>query len=129
MQILENFIDGAWVRSSGTTLLDVTNPATGEVMAKVPLSTREDVDRAVKAAAAAYPAWRATPPVQRARILFKVKALFDQHKEEIAQICTREHGKTLLESRNDFGRGIENVEHACGAPTLMLGQMLEDVAT
>ena len=67
--------------------------------------------------------------MQRARYLFKFKQLLDQHKEEIAQICTSEHGKTLQEARNDTGRGIENVEHACGAPNLMLGQMLEDVAT
>jgi malonate-semialdehyde dehydrogenase (acetylating)/methylmalonate-semialdehyde dehydrogenase len=128
MRILENFIGGAWVRSSGTTLLDVRNPASGEVLAKVPLSTSDDVNRAVAAAKAAFPAWRSTPAVQRARYLFKFKQLLDQHKEEIAQICTSEHGKTLLEARNDTGRGIENVEHACGAPTLMLGQMLEDVA-
>ena len=129
MRILENHVDGAWVRSSGTTLLDVKNPATGEVLAQVPLSTAEDVDRAVKAAKAAFPAWRAMPVVQRARYLFKFKQLLDQHKEEIAQICTREHGKTIQESRNDIGRGIENVEHACGAPNLMMGQMLEDVAS
>lgn len=129
MRTLENFVDGAWVRSSGTTLLDVKNPATGEVLAQVPLSTAEDVDRAVRAAQAAFPAWRATPVVQRARYLFKFKALLDQHKEELAQLCTQEHGKTIQESRNDVGRGIENVEHACGAPTLMMGQMLEDVAS
>ncbi|HYO57573.1 aldehyde dehydrogenase family protein, partial [Archangium sp.] len=88
------------------------NPATGEVMARVPLSTPEDVATAVKAARAAFPAWRSTPPVVRARYLFKFKALLEQHKEEIATLCTREHGKTLAESRNDLGRGIENVEHA-----------------
>jgi malonate-semialdehyde dehydrogenase (acetylating) / methylmalonate-semialdehyde dehydrogenase len=129
MRVLDNYINGAWVKSSGTTLLDVKNPATGEVLAKVPLSTGNDVDRAVSAARAAFPAWAATPPVQRARYLFKMKGLFEQHKEEIAQLCTSEHGKTLNESRNDFGRGIENVEHACGIPTLMMGQSLSDVAT
>ncbi len=128
MRVLENFINGAWVKSSGTTLLDVKNPATGEVLAKCPLSTAADVDRAVEAARAAFPAWAATPPVQRARYLFKLKDLFEKHKEEIAQICTSEHGKTLAESRNDFGRGIENVEHACGMPTLMMGQSLSDIA-
>jgi malonate-semialdehyde dehydrogenase (acetylating) / methylmalonate-semialdehyde dehydrogenase len=128
MRILENYIGGAWVRSSGTTLLDVKNPATGEVLAKVPLSTAEDVDAAVQAAQAAFPAWSATPPVQRARYLFKLKGLFDEHKEEIARLCTAEHGKTLDESRNDFGRGIENVEHACGTPALMMGQSLSDIS-
>jgi malonate-semialdehyde dehydrogenase (acetylating) / methylmalonate-semialdehyde dehydrogenase len=128
MRVLENYINGSWVKSSGTTLLDVKNPATGELLAKVPLSTAEDVDAAVKAAQAAFPAWSATPPVQRARFLFKLKTLFDEHKEEIAGICTSEHGKTLSESRNDFGRGIENIEHAAGIPALMMGEGLSDVA-
>ncbi|MDC0748704.1 CoA-acylating methylmalonate-semialdehyde dehydrogenase [Polyangium mundeleinium] len=129
MRVLENFINGAWVASTGTTLLDVKNPATGELLAKVPLSTSADVDAAVQAAKAAFPAWRAVPPVQRARYLFKLKSLFEQHREEIAGICTSEHGKTFSESYNDFGRGIENVEHACGIPSLLMGQNLEDVAS
>jgi malonate-semialdehyde dehydrogenase (acetylating)/methylmalonate-semialdehyde dehydrogenase len=128
MRVLENYINGSWVKSKGSTPLDVRNPATGEILAKVPLSTAEDVDAAVTAAKAAFPAWSRTPPVARARFLFKLKALFEKHKEEIAAICTREHGKTLTESRNDFGRGIENVEHAAGIPTLMMGQSLSDVA-
>jgi malonate-semialdehyde dehydrogenase (acetylating) / methylmalonate-semialdehyde dehydrogenase len=128
MKILENYINGQWVKSSGTTLLDVKNPATGEVLARVPLSTTGDVDAAVAAAQKAFPAWRATPGPQRARYLFKLKTLFDAHKDEIALICTAEHGKTIAESHSDFGRGIENVEHAAGIPTLMMGQNLEDVA-
>ena len=79
MRVLDNYINGAWTRSTGATLLDVRNPATGEVLAKVPLSPAEDVDAAVRAAQAAFPAWSATPPVQRARYLFKLKALFDEH--------------------------------------------------
>src|SRR5262245_3800692 len=79
MRVLENFINGKWVKSGGSTLLDVKNPATGEVLAKVPLSTSEDVDAAVASALAAFPAWSATPPVQRARYLFKLKSLFDEH--------------------------------------------------
>lgn len=126
---LQNFINGQWVASSGTTTQDVKNPATGEVLAKVPLSTAGDVDAAVKAAAAAFVGWRKTPPVQRARYLFKFKELLDRNKEEIAKICSSEHGKTLDESRNDVGRGIENVEHACGTPALMMGSVLEDVNT
>ncbi len=129
MRVLENFINGAWTKSSGTSLLDVKNPATGAVLAQVPLSTSADVDAAVQAAEAAFPAWSATPPVQRARYLFKLREVFDAHREEVAAICTSEHGKTLAESRNDFGRGIENVEHAAGIPTLMMGQSLSDVAT
>ncbi|WP_437965375.1 CoA-acylating methylmalonate-semialdehyde dehydrogenase [Sorangium sp. So ce260] len=129
MRVLENFVGGAWSRPSGTTHLEVKNPATGESLAKVPLSTAADVDAAVKAAQAAFPGWSATPPVQRARYLFKLREIFDAHRDEIAAICTSEHGKTLTEARNDFGRGIENVEHAAGIPALMMGQALEDVAS
>jgi malonate-semialdehyde dehydrogenase (acetylating)/methylmalonate-semialdehyde dehydrogenase len=127
MRVLENYINGAWTKSSGTMVHDVTNPATGETLAQVPLSPSADVDAAVAAAQAAFPAWSATPPAVRARHLFKLKAIFDEHKAEVAAICTSEHGKTLAESTNDFGRGIENVEHAAGIPTLMMGQSLTDV--
>ncbi|MGK4000561.1 CoA-acylating methylmalonate-semialdehyde dehydrogenase [Sorangium sp. So ce1024] len=129
MRVLENFIGGAWSRASGKTHLEVKNPATGEALAEVPLSTAADVDAAVKAAQAAFPGWSATPPVQRARYLFKLREIFDAHRDEIAAICTSEHGKTLSEARNDFGRGIENVEHAAGTPALLMGQGLEDVAS
>ncbi|WP_437875295.1 CoA-acylating methylmalonate-semialdehyde dehydrogenase [Sorangium sp. So ce513] len=129
MRVLENFIGGAWSRASGKTHLEVKNPATGEALAEVPLSTAADVDAAVKAAQAAFPGWSATPPVQRARYLFKLREIFDAHRDEIAAICTSEHGKTLSEARNDFGRGIENVEHAAGIPALLMGQGLEDVAS
>src|SRR5580704_17640374 len=128
MRVLDNYINGAWTKSTGTTLLDVKNPATGETLAKVPLSTAGDVDAAVEAAARAFPAWSATPPAARARHLFKLREIFDDHRDEVAAICTAEHGKTLAEARNDFGRGIENVEHAAGIPTLMMGQSLSDVA-
>lgn len=130
-RVLENYIGGRWVASSSTgssTLLDVKNPASGEVLAQVPLSTASDVDAAVQAARAAFPGWRITPAAVRARFLFKLRELLDAHRDEIAAICTSEHGKTLSESRNDFGRGIENVEHAAGIPALMMGQNLEDVA-
>jgi malonate-semialdehyde dehydrogenase (acetylating)/methylmalonate-semialdehyde dehydrogenase len=129
MRVLQNYINGAWTSSSGTTLLDVKNPATGETQAQVPLSPAADVDAAVQAAKAAFPGWAATPAAQRARYLFKLKGMLDEVREEVAAICTSEHGKTLSESRNDFGRGIENVEHAAGVPTLMMGQSLSDVAT
>jgi malonate-semialdehyde dehydrogenase (acetylating)/methylmalonate-semialdehyde dehydrogenase len=125
---LKNFIGGEWVDASGSTVLDVRNPATGELLAKVPMSTSADVDAAVRAAARAFPAWRATPPVQRARFLFKLKTLLDRHADEIVALCTAEHGKTHAEARSDVGRGIENVEHACGIPALMMGETLIDVA-
>ena len=85
---LKNYVGGAWVESSGEATVDVKNPATGKTLAKTPMSTGADVDRAVQAPQAAFPAWRSTSPVARARHLFKLKALLDEHKEEIGRICT-----------------------------------------
>jgi malonate-semialdehyde dehydrogenase (acetylating)/methylmalonate-semialdehyde dehydrogenase len=126
---IPNYIGGAWVASRTTESLPLTNPATGEALGRVPLSNPADVDDAVAAAQAAFPKWRATPPVIRARFLFALKQLLESHFEELATIVTRENGKTLDESRGSVRRGIENVEHACGIPTLMMGATLEDVAT
>ena len=128
MRTLRNHIGGEWVESSGGDCLDITNPATAEPLCRVPLSTARDVDQAVAAARAAFPAWRAVPPVVRARHLFRLKHVLDQRFDEIAAIITRENGKTLDEARGSLRRGIENVEHACGIPTLMMGRTLEDVA-
>ena len=104
------------------------NPANGEKLACVPLGAKKDVDAAVQAAISAFPKWRRTPPEERIQYLFKLKQLLERHLEELAQICTEENGKTLAESRAELGRAIENVEVACGIPTLMQGYNLEDVA-
>jgi len=126
---LKNFIGGEWTESKATETMDVTNPATGEVLAQVPVGTKADVDAAVRAASQAFDGWRRTPAIQRARYLFKFRALVEEHKQEIAEICSREHGKTLAESLNDIGRGMENIEHACGMPALSMSPHLEDVAS
>jgi malonate-semialdehyde dehydrogenase (acetylating)/methylmalonate-semialdehyde dehydrogenase len=126
--IVLNYVDGRWQPSSGTDTVTVTHSATGEEIGRTPLSTAEDVDAAVKAAAAAFPSWRSTPAVERARVLFRLKALLDEHKEELARSLTREHGKVIAETRGEVQRGIENVEHACGIPVLMMGETVEDVA-
>src|SRR5213083_842033 len=128
MRTLRNHIGGEWVESSAGDCLELTNPATAEPLCRVPLSTARDVDQAVAAARAAFPAWRAVPPVVRARHLFRLKHVLDERFDEIAAIITRENGKTLDEARGSLRRGIENVEHACGIPTLMMGRTLEDVA-
>jgi malonate-semialdehyde dehydrogenase (acetylating)/methylmalonate-semialdehyde dehydrogenase len=125
---LDNFIGGRWVTSHATDFFDVHNPAAGEVIGHTPLSTAADVGAAVEAAAAAFPAWRDTPVNARAQVLFKFKALLEQHFDELARIVTTEHGKTLDEARGSVRRGIECVEVACGAPSLMQGSSLEDVA-
>ena len=125
---IRNFIGGEWVASSGTDALPIRDPGTGDVLGHTPLSTRADVDEAVRAAAAAFPAWRATPAVERVRVLFRLKALLDQHRDELGRLLSREHGKNVPECVGEVQRGIENVEHACGIPTLMMGDTLEDVA-
>jgi malonate-semialdehyde dehydrogenase (acetylating)/methylmalonate-semialdehyde dehydrogenase len=125
---LANYIGGAWQRSNATDTVPLINPATGERLGLAPLGTARDIDDAVQAAKAAFPKWRETPPVVRARYLFAMKALLEEHFEELAAIVTQENGKTLDESRGSVRRGIENVEHACGIPSLMMGQSLEDIA-
>jgi len=129
VKALKYYIDGEWTSALGTKALKVTNPATGETIQNVPLSTSADVDRAVRAARDAFTTWREVPAVDRARYLFRYKNLLEENKEELAQILTAEHGKTLHEARGSVKRGIENVEHACGIPTLMLGDSLEDIAS
>src|SRR5881409_2085354 len=129
MKTLRNYIGGAWVSPTAADYLELTNPATGEQLGKVPLSGTRDVDAAVAAAQAAFLKWRQVPPVVRARYLFKLKYLMEEHFDEIATTVTREHGKTLAEARGSVRRGIENVEHACGIPALMMGKTLEDVAS
>ena len=125
---IPNFIGGEWMRSSTSDALPVHDPGTGELLGRVPLSTRDDVDAAVAAAKEAFPAWRATPAVDRVRVLFRLKALLDEHRDDLARELTREHGKNVAETSGEIQRGIESVEHACGIPTLMMGETLEDVA-
>src|SRR5438067_6410829 len=122
------FIAGEWQDANGTATTPVCNPSTGEVIAEAPLCGAKEVDAAVQAAAAAFPEWMETPPVERARILFRFKMLLEEHFEEIVRCNTREHGKTLVESRGDVRRGIEMIEFACGVPSLLMGESLENVA-
>src|SRR5271165_3582674 len=124
---LQNYINGGWRHPSSTEFFDVTNPATGEVLARTPISTAADVDAAVQAAADAFPAWRRTPPGERIQYLFKLKNLLEEHIDELAAITTRENGKTFAEAKAEMRRGIENVEVACGIPMMMQGHVLEDV--
>ncbi len=128
MKTLRNYIGGAWVAPAAADYLDLTNPATGEQLGRVPLSGAREVDQAVAAAQTAFLKWREVPPVVRARYLFKLKFLIEEQFDDLAATVTRENGKTLDEARGSVRRGIENVEHACGIPTLMMGKALEDVA-
>lgn len=124
-----NYIGGKWTKSKANKKLDVINPATGEVLGPVELSSQKEMDDAIAVAKKAFPAWRATPPIDRARYFFKLKDLLEKDFENLARILTMENGKTLPEARGSIRRGIENVEAACGIPTLMQGYALEDVAS
>ncbi len=126
--VLDNFIAGRWVRAQATDVFDVHNPAKGEIIGRTPMSSGADVDAAVQAAAKAFPAWRDTPVNTRAQVLYRFKARLEQHFDELARTVTIEHGKTLDEARGSVRRGIECVEVACGAPSLMQGSGLEDIA-
>jgi malonate-semialdehyde dehydrogenase (acetylating)/methylmalonate-semialdehyde dehydrogenase len=124
-----NYIGGTWQVSTSPESASLSNPATGESLGSVPLGSAKDVEQAVAAAKAAFPAWRETPPAVRARYLFDLRNLMERHFDELAALCTQEHGKTLDESRGDVRRGIENVETAAGIPSLMMGDALEQIAT
>jgi len=125
---LQNYINGEWRRSEASESMQVINPATTEPLAQVPLGGADDVGAAVDAASAAFAGWRTTPPEDRIQFLFKLKHSLEEHFEEIGRLITMENGKTLTEAKAEVRRAIENVEVACGIPTLMQGCNLEDVA-
>ena len=127
-RILSNYVGGRWTESASSELLDVTNPASGEVIARVPLSTAAELDAAVAAARAALPAWRAVAVPERARRLFALREKLDARREDLARSVTTEMGKTLPDARAEVGRMIEMVEAACAVPTTMQGRIIEDVA-
>lgn len=131
MNSLKNYINGQWVESSCKETIDVVNPATAEVLAKVPFgdTTATDLNAAVEIAHAAYLEWKNVPVLKRIQPLFKLKQLLEDHKDEIAKTITQECGKTLAESYGELQRAIENVEVACGTPMLMQSEFLENVAT
>ena len=128
IRTLDNYIAGTWTPVSGTEALDVQNPATGEVIARVPLSGAAELDAAVKAAREALPAWREVNVIERARRLFRLREGLDARREELAQSVTTEMGKTIADARAEVARMIEMVECACAIPTTMQGRILEDVS-
>ncbi|MEY3872764.1 MAG: hypothetical protein RLZZ296_1759, partial [Pseudomonadota bacterium] len=108
---------------------DVFNPATGAVTARVALANAADVDAAVVAAKAAFPAWSDTPPIRRARVMFKFLELLNQHKDQLAHLITAEHGKVFTDAQGEVARGIDIVEFACGIPQLLKGDFTDQVST
>jgi malonate-semialdehyde dehydrogenase (acetylating)/methylmalonate-semialdehyde dehydrogenase len=120
-------IGGAFVESAGEAS-EVTDPSTGEILARVPRATKEETARAVAAAKAAFPAWAATPVVERVHRMFPFALALERHKEELARLVSQENGKALPDARAEVRRGIELVEFACGMPTLLMGDSLEEIA-
>jgi malonate-semialdehyde dehydrogenase (acetylating) / methylmalonate-semialdehyde dehydrogenase len=127
-RLLENYVGGIWTAATGTEELDVTNPATGEVLARVPLSSSADLDAAVKAARAALPEWRAVSAIARSQKLFELREGLVERREDLARSVTTEMGKTITDARAEVARMIEMVECACALPTTMQGRVLEDVS-
>jgi malonate-semialdehyde dehydrogenase (acetylating)/methylmalonate-semialdehyde dehydrogenase len=120
---------GKWSEHKSKRAGEVYNPSTGQVIARVPFCSAEQTNEVVEAAAAALSGWSETPVVERARLMFRFRALLEQHFEELAALVTREHGKTLAEARAEVNRGIEVVEYACGIPSLIGGEILPNIAT
>jgi len=123
-----SYIGGRFRESKATTVDQIPNPATGETIASLPYSTRDEINEAVAAAKKAFPAWSDTPVPDRAQVMFRFKALYDKHFEELSALVTQENGKTLDESRGELKRAIEVIDFACGAPTLTMGTNLDQIA-
>ena len=128
LDTITHFINGVKVDTQSGRYADVFNPAMGEPVARVALGTTEEVDVAVRAAEAAFPAWAATPPLTRARVLFKYLQLCQQHTDEFAAMLTREHGKTFADAQGEVARGIEMVEFAVGIPQLLKGEFTDQIS-
>jgi malonate-semialdehyde dehydrogenase (acetylating)/methylmalonate-semialdehyde dehydrogenase len=129
MRSINHFIGGKEVAGTSGRTADVFNPATGEVQAKVALASKSELDAAVKVAAAAFPGWAATPPLIRARVMFKFKQLLEENMDKMAQLVTSEHGKVLSDAKGSITRGLEVVEFACGIPHLLKADYCENVGT
>lgn len=128
-KILKNYINGEWVNSRSSSLLNVTNPADGELLSQVPAGSKEDILDAAEKANDAWLSWRNTPATSRVQYLFRMKRILEENSEEIAEICTRECGKTFQESKGELLRAIENIEVACGIPRLLQSDFSEDIST
>jgi malonate-semialdehyde dehydrogenase (acetylating)/methylmalonate-semialdehyde dehydrogenase len=126
---LHHFIDGKLAEGQSGRMGDVFNPATGDVRAQVPLASADEVRAAIASSAAALPGWAATPPARRTQVLFKFRELLIKHMDELAELLSAEHGKTLPDAKGELGRGLEVVEFACGIPQVLKGEYSENVGS
>ncbi|MEN9329773.1 MAG: hypothetical protein RLZZ484_961, partial [Pseudomonadota bacterium] len=124
-----HYIQGATTNGQSTRHQGVTNPATGQVTGQVMLANATDVDTAVASAKAAFPAWADTPPIRRARVMFKFLELLNQRKDDLARIITSEHGKVFTDAQGEVARGIDILEFSCGIPQLLKGDFTDQVST
>jgi len=129
MHHVQQLINGQFVQSNTDEWIDITDPATQEVIAKVPQTTSDEINQAVAAARTAFETWRKTPITTRARIFLKYQSLIRDHMDELAEILTAEQGKTIADARGDVFRGLEVVEHAAGIANLQIGDFVENVAS
>ncbi|PIW12298.1 MAG: malonate-semialdehyde dehydrogenase, partial [Candidatus Infernicultor aquiphilus] len=124
VKVLKNYIDGEWIEPKNNGYLDVENPATREIIAKVPLSTTKETNRAIEAAANAYPGWSATPVARRVRPLFKLNELLRANEEMLSRVLVSEMGKSISDAIAEFKRVYENIEVAAGMPMLQQGDKI-----
>ncbi len=127
-EVVKNYINGRWIESKGKETRDINNPATGELLAKTPMSTAEEAQEAIEAAKTAYERWRSTPAQTRIRYLYRFRNLLEDHFEDLSKTITTEHGKILDEARGEYRRAVENVEAAASIPSLQMGYNFEDIA-
>jgi malonate-semialdehyde dehydrogenase (acetylating)/methylmalonate-semialdehyde dehydrogenase len=127
MKKVGHFINGKTVAGTGSDHGTIFNPATGEITGTVSFAEKSEIDQAIAAAEAAYPAWRETPPAKRTQIMFRLKELMEQKADEICRLITDEHGKVLNDAKGELQRGIENIEYACYAPQLLKGEYTKNV--
>ncbi|OOY43811.1 aldehyde dehydrogenase family protein, partial [Solemya velum gill symbiont] len=128
-ETLHHYIDGKKVQGSSGRFGDVYNPTSGEISAQVPLASADETSEAIRIANEAFPAWRDTPPLTRARVFFKFKELVEKNLDELSELVSAEHGKVLSDARGSVIRGMEIAEFACGAPSLLKGYFSENVGT
>ena len=124
-----HWIGGARAEGSSGRFANVFHPAAGQVQARVPLADSDEIDRAVAAAAAAFPEWSSQPPLRRARVLFRFREIFERRIEEVAVLINREHGKVISDAKGEATRGLEIIEFATGIPQLLKGEYTEQVGT